>query len=90
MSSRIRAHLRSNVVGYLAVFLALTGTAVALPGKNRIDRNDLRKRGVKPINIQRDAVRGFHVRESTLGRVPSAGNADTLDGQDATAFTPRG
>jgi hypothetical protein len=28
MSSRIRSHLRSNVVGYIALFVALRGTAV--------------------------------------------------------------
>jgi hypothetical protein len=68
MSGRIRAHLRSNVVGYLAVFLALTGTAVALPGKNRIDRNDLQKRVVKPINVQRNAIRRFQLAPSAVHR----------------------
>ena len=32
MSSRIRDHLRSNVVGYVAVFIALSGTAFAIDG----------------------------------------------------------
>jgi hypothetical protein len=35
MSARIRAHLRANVVGYVALFLVLTGgTAQALAGHN--------------------------------------------------------
>jgi hypothetical protein len=39
MSVRIREHIRSNVVGYVAVFIALSGTAYAvdgpLPGQNQ-------------------------------------------------------
>ena len=33
----IRPHLRSNVVGYLALFVAMSGTAVALPATNAAD-----------------------------------------------------
>jgi hypothetical protein len=95
MSQRFRAHLRSNVVGYLAMFLALTGTAVALPGRNRIDRNDLQRRVVGPINVQRNAIRGFqlapssvggfHVKENTLGKVPSAASADNAEAVDGVS-----
>jgi len=45
MSSRIRDHIRSNVVGYLAVFIALSGTAFAvdgpLPGVNQVGSEDI-------------------------------------------------
>ena len=32
MSVRIAQHIRSNVVGYLALFVALSGTAYAIDG----------------------------------------------------------
>ena len=37
----IRNHLRSNVVGYLALFVALSGTAVALPATNTVFSDDI-------------------------------------------------
>ena len=46
MSKRIRAHLRSNVVGYIALFcFAISGTAFAidgpLPGVNQVGSEDI-------------------------------------------------
>ncbi len=45
VSSRLRHHLRENVLGYIAVFIALTGTASAadgpLPGVNQVGSADI-------------------------------------------------
>jgi hypothetical protein len=42
MQNRISEHLRSNVVGYLALFLVLTGgTAYALDGSNTVFSDDI-------------------------------------------------
>lgn len=42
MGSRIRAHLRSNVVGYVALFcFAIGGAASALPGTDTVKSNDI-------------------------------------------------
>src|SRR5688500_6177701 len=45
MSSRIAGHLRSNVVGYIALFWLMTGTALAvdgsLPGQNTVGSEDI-------------------------------------------------
>jgi hypothetical protein len=45
MGEQIRNHIRSNVVGYVAVFLALTGSAYAidgpLPGQNQAGSEDI-------------------------------------------------
>jgi hypothetical protein len=56
MSSRIRAHIRSNVVGYIALFcFAIGGSANALPGANTVQSNDIgpgqqvKNRDTKPI-----------------------------------------
>ena len=59
-------HLRSNVVGYIAVFLALSGTAVALPGKNKVDSGDIKNGEVKNPDVAADAVTGDKVAPDTL------------------------
>src|SRR3954454_13880670 len=42
MSTRIRAHLRGNVVGYIALFLVIPRrTASALNGSNTVFRDDI-------------------------------------------------
>ncbi len=81
--------LTGALLALAALVLSLTGVATGLPGKNRIDRNDLRKRVVRGINVQKNAIRrfqlapssvgGLHVRENTLGQVP---NAKTVDGHE--------
>jgi hypothetical protein len=66
MVTKLRAHLRSNVIGYLALFVALGGAAYALPGKGVIDKNDLRKNVVSSKNIKANAATGADVSEGTL------------------------
>ena len=65
MRSRVGAHLRANLVGYVALFFALgLGTAWAL------DANSVRSKHI--VNGQ---VKGKDVAERTLGRVPEAKSA---------------
>jgi hypothetical protein len=45
-----------HVVGYLALFIVLGGTAIALPGKKSIDSNDLKRGVVGTKNIKNHAV----------------------------------
>jgi hypothetical protein len=66
MLKRFGTHLRGNVVGYIALFVVLGGSAVALPGRSVIDRNDLRKNVVKSKNIKPNAATGADVNEGTL------------------------
>jgi len=61
MSQRIRAHLRSNVVGYIAIFLfAMGGTAFAidgpLPGQNQVGSADIINGEVQQPDIGSQAV----------------------------------
>lgn len=70
-------------VSVLALVVALTGVAVGLPGKNKIDKNDLKANVVKSKHvapdalvgedIAPDAIRGEDIAESSLGEVPVAG-----------------
>jgi hypothetical protein len=61
MGEQIRNHIRSNVVGYVAVFLALTGSAYAidgpLPGQNQVGSEDIINNEVRNDNIGTSQVR---------------------------------
>lgn len=61
MSERLRNHIRSNVVGYVAIFLALSGTAVALPGTNTVDSQDIIDEQVRAADIGTGQVRSADV-----------------------------
>jgi len=65
------------VVAVVALVAALAGSAVALPGRNKVDRNDIQKSAVGGKQVKNDSVTGTDVAESTLGTVPSAGSADS-------------
>jgi hypothetical protein len=52
------------MVGLLAV---LASTATALPGKNNIDKNDLKKNVVKSKNIKKNAVTAKHIKDGEVG-----------------------
>jgi hypothetical protein len=54
------------VVAFIALLAALSGTAVALPGRNTVDSGDIKKGAVKNRNIGRGAVTNSKVRNGTL------------------------
>jgi hypothetical protein len=57
MSKRIRDHIRGNVVGYVALFLVLTGgTAQALNGSNTVFSDDIVNQQVKTEDVNSGAV----------------------------------
>jgi hypothetical protein len=70
MSARIRQHIRANVVGYMALFVALSGTAYAvdgpLAGQNQVGSEDIINEEVKREDIGSDAVRTGKVLNDTL------------------------
>ncbi len=51
MSKRIRDHLRRNVYGLLALFFAISGTAVALDGQNTVFSDDITNGEVRSPDI---------------------------------------
>jgi hypothetical protein len=97
-------------VALVALIVALSGSAIALPGKNKVDKNDIKRNAVGAKQIKAGAVGGSEAKnnaltgtdidEETLGKVPSAGAADTagsaanatnasaLGGQPASAYAP--
>ncbi len=83
----MRRHLSfANVASALALFVALGGAsayATRLVGASRLKDDAVRSR-----HIRDGQVRGADVDEASLGRVPSAAAAQTLDGKHATDFLP--
>ena len=63
---KLSGHIRGNVVGYIALFVALSGTAAALPGKNSVDSGDIINGEVKKQDVGLDAVAGEEVVNESL------------------------
>jgi hypothetical protein len=67
MSKRIRTHLRSNVVGYIALFcFAMSGTAAALPGTNTVDSGDIINGQVKTGDLGANAVSSAKIADAQV------------------------
>ena len=88
MFGRISGHVRGNVVAYLALFISLGGTtAVAAPlvqqaitgadVKNEsLTGADVKDESLTGADVLNDSLTGNDILESSLGKVPSAANAD--------------
>ena len=78
---------------FLLVALLLLGTttyaAAALP-KNSVGTKQLKKGAVTAKKVKKNSLTGNQINESTLGTVPSAVNADKLEGLHASAFALAG
>jgi hypothetical protein len=91
MSHRVGRHLRHNVVGYVALFVALGGAsyaAVSLPKnsvgqkqikKGAVTRSKLANRAVNGSKVATGSLTGKQIKSSTLGQVPSAAHAASAD-----------
>jgi hypothetical protein len=95
----IRSRLTyANVVASLALFIALGGVAWAAATINSTDvvDNSLRSvdlkdgKGVRGADVAPDTLGGAAVDESSFAEVPSAADADTLDGTDSDGFVAPG
>jgi hypothetical protein len=63
----MREHIRSNVVGYIALFFVFTGGAYALDGSNTVFSDDIKDGEVKTQDINdTNGVRSADVRDDTL------------------------
>ena len=63
----LSGHIRKHVVGYVAVFLAMTGSAHALAGTNTVDSGDIVPSGVTTPDLALDAVTGVKIDDGTIG-----------------------
>jgi hypothetical protein len=85
VSGKISAHIRSNLVGYVALFIALSGTAWAAGkiGTRDIRTNAVRSRQikngqVKTPDVANNSIGGQQINEATLGLVPLAQTANRV------------
>lgn len=94
MLSAFRSHVRHNVVGYFALFFALTGVAYAAgplkPGDpaggdlaGTYPNPSIAGDAVTSGKVSDDSLTGADIDESSLAKV---GDADTLDGRDSRDF----
>jgi hypothetical protein len=67
-------------VAFIALLAALSGTAMAIPGKNTVDSGDIKKGAVKRGDIARNAVTGAKVRNGSLTGADA--RDDSLTGAD--------
>src|SRR5919107_4079476 len=75
-SKSVRRPSPALIVAIVALIAALAGSAIALPGKNSVKSNDIAKNAVRSSDVKNDSLKGKDIKESTLGKVPSAENAD--------------
>jgi len=73
------------VVAFIALGVALAGTASALPGKSRVRKDDIARAAVRTQHIYKNAVRTKHIRARNVTRSKIARRAinSELVGQDA-------
>jgi hypothetical protein len=87
----IRRPSPALIVSCVALFAALGGTsyaAVKITGKEIAKRTitggNVKNRTLGPKKVRLDSLTGNQINESTLGLVPKASDADTIDGVDST------
>ncbi len=73
------------MLGLLAIFIVLGGTAIALPGKNKVNSGDIKQGQVKTLDLHRNAVTKskLHANAVTGAKVRD----DSLTGRDVNEST---
>jgi hypothetical protein len=86
----------ANVMSTIAVFVALGGSSYAALqidsgdiANNSVRGVDVRNRTISERDVKRNAFGGRSIRESRLGRVPHAREADRLGGMTAAELLVR-
>jgi len=70
---RLTTHLRTNLVGYVALFFAMSaGAYAAALAPNSVGSKHIRDGRVTDADLAADTVTGSKIMESTLGEVPNA------------------
>ncbi len=76
MGSRICDHLRSNVVGYIAIFLFATGgTAIALDGSNTVFSDDIVNGEVTSPDVLNNSLSTNDLGPDSVGSSEVANNS---------------
>jgi hypothetical protein len=87
VSATLRRHLSyANVMATLAVFIALGGSSYAAL---KITGADVRNGSLSNRDLKKNTLDGSRIRESRLGKVPRAKNAERLNGVSAARLFVR-
>ena len=79
MLNRIRGRVGSaHLLAIIALVLAVTGTAIALPGRNGVNGQDIKNGAVKSLDVRDNNLHGKDIKESTLGAVPTANQSNDV------------
>jgi hypothetical protein len=75
----------SMVVAFIALCVALAGTATALPGRARVKKDDIARAAVRSVHIKSRAVQSKHIKSRAVTRSKIARRAvgSSEVGQDA-------
>jgi hypothetical protein len=65
----------SLVISFIALAVAISGTAVALPGKNKVETNDIEKNAVTAKKIKKKAVTTKKIKNANVTRPKLATNS---------------
>jgi hypothetical protein len=92
MSNRISNHIRSNLVAYLALFFALTGSAYALDGSNTVFSDDIVNNEVRSEDIRDSNVTATDLRANavTTGKILDGEVRSTDVANDTSPFALTG
>ena len=86
-SSTQRRPSPAFIVSVIALVVALAGTASALPGKNTVNKGDLKKNSVGGSEIVRDAIKSAEVKDGKLkGRDLGEGTVGATELADSEPF----
>ncbi|MGH2958699.1 MAG: hypothetical protein ACRDKE_03780, partial [Solirubrobacterales bacterium] len=79
-------YTRQNAIAFLALFVALSGTAFAasLP-RNSVGTKQIKKGAVTGVKVKKNTLTGSQIKESKLGTVP---DASRLGGLLPSAYLP--
>lgn len=91
-SSRLLSHLRSNLIAYLALFLAMSGGAYAatIAPKNSVATRSIRNGAVTEKKIRDGAITTSKFEGSAVApNALNAANSDRLGGTEAAGYQQR-
>ena len=72
-------------VAFIALLAALSGTAVALPGKNTVDSGDIKRNAVRSSDVRSGAIRTADIRNNAVTSAKVRNN--TVTGNDVNEST---
>jgi hypothetical protein len=87
VGARLHAHFRSNIVGYVALFLALTvapAIAVSVAPRNSVTSKSIKNGQVKVKDLGANAVDASKLKDNSV--TGAEVDETTLDGVDANTF----